>query len=290
MIRMLFGAALLLPAAAMAGGPSLTIGGACPGSIDVAALGLTASGSVAVLSGRGPGSDFVPGGPCGGAASSLSGLGLITTARADGSGRIAVSPTVSGGLCGTSVQFMDLETCALSNVAVIGGGGGGGFSDSFEVWDGSIWDSWPDQFDYADGSLLVTDGDAMMRTADQYSPTRITGSLNKDDGCSDHYVVLSTNPAETWSWGSDPDAVKFVWNCNTKYIYGSSTTDNVTCDTLSAYDIDISISGTTATFSDSICADIRIDDPVLASGPLWVYVGADCDGCTAEWYELNLDE
>ncbi|MFT4621716.1 MAG: hypothetical protein ACI8PZ_000368 [Myxococcota bacterium] len=281
-------ALLLAPATALAGGPMLTIDGACPGTIDVAAMGLTPGATIGVLSGRGPGGDIVPAGPCAGAPTNLAGLGLVTTVRADGAGMVNVSPSVGGPLCGTHVQFIDTATCAVSNVEVIGAGGGG-FYDAFDAFDAGIWESQPLGFDYVDGSLLVTDGDAVMRTADMYDVMNIAGALNKDDACSDHFVVLSDSPSFSWSWGSVPGAVKFVWNCNTKYIYGQVGSDSVACDTLGDYGINIDISGDSAVFSDSTCGDISIVDPLLSSGPLWVYVGADCDGCTAEWYELSVN-
>lgn len=114
-------ALFVLPATALAGGPSLSISGPCPGTIDVEASGLTPGGDVAVLSGRGAGSDVVPGGPCAGALSDLSGLGLITVVSADGRGDIAVSPSVGGPTCGKHIQFLDLASCALSNTQVVGG-------------------------------------------------------------------------------------------------------------------------------------------------------------------------
>jgi hypothetical protein len=167
---------------------------------------------------------------------------------------------------------------------------GGGFVDLFDGFEDEIWASMPSTMSYDGGSLLVTGDSARMRTSEMYSVSRIRGSLNKDEGCDDHFVMLSTNPSETWSWGSSSTAIKFVWNCSTKYIYASSGAVNTTCSDYRSYDIDIQIDGSTATFADDGCAELSIGDTLLASGdPLYVYIGADCDGCTAEWYDLEIN-
>ena len=148
----------------------------------------------------------------------------------------------------------------------------------------------PSTMSYEGGSLLATGDGARMRTTEMYTVSRIRGSLDKDEGCDDHFVMLSTNPSESWSWSSSPNTIKFVWNCSSKYIYSASTTDYTSCSDLREYTIDIQIEGSTATFTDDSCADVTVTDSFLASGePLYVYVGADCDGCTAEWYELEVN-
>ncbi|MFT5457510.1 MAG: hypothetical protein ACI9K2_004004 [Myxococcota bacterium] len=161
------------------------------------------------------------------------------------------------------------------------------FVDPFDFWRADLWASHPPGFDYVDGSLLVTGGDAVMRSIETYEIAQILGSLNKDASCSDHFVVLSTSPSFTWSWSSVPGAMKFVWNCDTKYIYAPVGSDSVSCSMVGDYDIEVEIVGDRATFRDSRCADLTMTDPIL-TGPLYVYVGADCDACTAEWYSLAV--
>ena len=74
---------------------------------------------------------------------------------------------------------------------------------------------------------------------------------------------------------------------HSKYIYGQSTSVSTSCADYADYDIEVSISGDDIVFSDSRCDDLRLSDSLVSSGPLYVYVGADCDGCTAEWYSLE---
>ena len=168
----------------------------------------------------------------------------------------------------------------------------GGFVDEFDMgFDASIWSSLPDGFEYdrVAGDLLVTGGDRSMRTVEMYSPTNISGTLVKDEGCDDHYVVLSTDPDFFWSWSSVPGSMKFVWNCSSKYIYGPSTSAFASCADNATYDISIDISGDTATFSTSpFCDDVVLADPLLTSGPMYMYIGADNDSGTAVWNRIEL--
>ena len=120
-MRTLLAAAVLLPATALAGTPMLDISGPCPGDVAVTASGFTPGGSVAVVTGDSAGSDRVPTGPCEGYATGLSGLSYLTSVRADGRGGVSLRPTVGRGLCGTNVQFIDVSTCSMSNVDVVGG-------------------------------------------------------------------------------------------------------------------------------------------------------------------------
>jgi hypothetical protein len=111
----------LLSTLALAGAPSLDIGGACPGLAEISASGFTPGGTVGVMTGRGVGGDPMIAGPCSGDSTSLSSLSFITTVRADALGNIAVRPELGDGVCGSYAQFLDASTCALSNVAYVGG-------------------------------------------------------------------------------------------------------------------------------------------------------------------------
>ncbi len=125
-------ASLLLLSTGAAQAQSLTVAGACPGPMDISASGLTPGGSVAVLTGRGAGSDVLPGGPCADAVTDLGGVGYATSIRADGAGNILARPAIGAGKCGASVQFLDLSTCSLTNRATFGGGEAEPFEN--ELW------------------------------------------------------------------------------------------------------------------------------------------------------------
>ena len=83
--------------------------------------------------------------------------------------------------------------------------------------------------------------------------------------------------------------MKFVWNCTSKYIYGQSSSAFTPCADDGVYDIDISIAGDTATFSTSpFCDDVVLADPLLSSGPMYLYIGADNDTGPAVWDRIEL--
>jgi len=44
------------------------------------------------------------------------------------------------------------------------------------------------------------------------------------------------------------------------------------------------------TFRDAagVCGDLSLPETIGTSGPLYVYVGADCDGCDAIWYSVEI--
>jgi hypothetical protein len=166
----------------------------------------------------------------------------------------------------------------------------GGFADEFDGFDASIWSDLPAGFTYDGRGNLVVEGDGrMMRTIDTYEPTSITGTLNKDESCDDHFVVLSTDPGLLWGWSSVPGAMKFVWNCSSKFIYGQTSSASAPCADSGVYDIDISIAGDRATFSTSpFCDDVVLADPLLSSGPMYMYIGADNDTGPATWDRIEL--
>jgi len=100
-------------------GPALTVGGTCPGTVDVRGSNLTPGASVAVLTGAGPGNDVIPAGPCAGLQSDLSGLAFRGLFSANGNGILSLSPTLGGGVCGAGVQLLDVASCTLTNVDLI---------------------------------------------------------------------------------------------------------------------------------------------------------------------------
>lgn len=108
-------AALLFPATALAGGPSLSISGACPGPMDIVTTGVMPGTNVVIVTGSGIGSAPLPGGPCAGMDSGLSGrLNWYGPLRADGGGVASVSPSIPGPVCSLYAVAVDTATCGVS--------------------------------------------------------------------------------------------------------------------------------------------------------------------------------
>ncbi len=98
--------------------PSLAKSGACPGAVGLTISGATANGSVAIL--HGPAGTFVqPTPPCQGLTLGVNPPTLGTVVSADGFGTAALNFNAPPGVCGRSVQAVDVTTCVATNVIVL---------------------------------------------------------------------------------------------------------------------------------------------------------------------------
>jgi hypothetical protein len=100
------------------GGLILSITGSCPGPMTVSVTGATAFGSIAIAYGN-TGSFTIPGGGCAGVNLAISSPTLAGFFNADGSGNLTLTPNVPSGLCGRTVQVVDMSSCTASNVDVL---------------------------------------------------------------------------------------------------------------------------------------------------------------------------
>lgn len=129
-------ALFLIPTAALAGGPAVTVDGLCPGPVDLEIMGVTPGSTVAILKGDGPGSDLIPGGPCAGIRSGLDGLAYVTSLRdSDGDGMIRLRPSLPAPACSQSIQVIDVEGCVVSTVTPLGRPSCGALAPSYPAVD-----------------------------------------------------------------------------------------------------------------------------------------------------------
>lgn len=97
---------------------SLTMFGSCPGTVSLAVDHASAGGKVAIACG-GAGTFIRSSPPCAGLVLGILPPALTAILRADASGRAVLHLSASGGLCGRSVQAVDLTTCATTRVVVL---------------------------------------------------------------------------------------------------------------------------------------------------------------------------
>ncbi len=97
-------------------GPSLTLGGLCPGPITIDISGITPGGHFMILHGLGPGTDVIPMGRCGGTVTGLAGVRKSPIFTADAFGNALFTPVFSDAACARSMQVMDPTTCTLSEI------------------------------------------------------------------------------------------------------------------------------------------------------------------------------
>ncbi len=102
------------------GGPSLQLGGQCPGILNIAWSGATSNRQMGIVYARNTGAFVVPGGPCAGTALGL-GTNQIQLVRtvSTGSGSGSVNGNAGPAACGGYLQLVvvDATPCTVSNTA-----------------------------------------------------------------------------------------------------------------------------------------------------------------------------
>jgi hypothetical protein len=101
-----------------AGGLTLSASGVCPGPVQISLSGATANGDVAFAYGP-AGSFVIPSGVCIGTSIDIGSPTLAGIFSADASGNYSIAPTLPAGLCGLTLQAVDMTTCAVSNAVVL---------------------------------------------------------------------------------------------------------------------------------------------------------------------------
>lgn len=102
-----------------ASGPFLTRSGFCPGNVSITVTGATPGGWVALVYGPNAGSFIKPGPPCQGLKLGIGAPALRRQVVADSSGRVGFVTGPSAAVCGTSLQVVDVTSCAPSNIVVL---------------------------------------------------------------------------------------------------------------------------------------------------------------------------
>ena len=105
----------------------------------------------------------------------------------------------------------------------------------------------------------------------------IQSQINKEYDCSDHFfVITSSSTFGTWSWTSESDRIKVVWNCDQLMVYypggelsGASAT--VGLHYLTIVYTSSSVSATT----DVDGVDLSTDGSFWSE--VWLWMGADDD-------------
>jgi len=97
--------------------PTISVGGACPGIVDILLTGATANGSTALITGTAGGNTVLAAGPCAGTAVPLGAAKVRSTANADALGERDIHPNLGAGACNSSAVWIDNTTCTMSPVA-----------------------------------------------------------------------------------------------------------------------------------------------------------------------------
>jgi hypothetical protein len=117
-----------------------------------------------------------------------------------------------------------------------------------------------------------------MRSKAKFSSCEIKYKIKKTDSCSDQFLVISSKRDYRWSWGRQSDSISFVWNCNSKCIYGPRESKCVSASKRTTYDVNLLIQDSKVTFKSSPGKEVSIGTKGMdiAAG-YYVYIGADQD-------------
>jgi len=97
--------------------PEMQFSGSCLGQLTLSVSGATPSGSLAIVQGTGEGETIVPSGSCSGLALELDNATLARRVFGEEDGTFSLSTQMGAGLCGVSMQVVDVVTCGTSGIA-----------------------------------------------------------------------------------------------------------------------------------------------------------------------------
>lgn len=105
-------------------------------------------------------------------------------------------------------------------------------------------------------------------------------SITKDSYCSDHLFKLTATGSTSHTWGTTSGSVTVIWNCDDFYIYGQTSSDDVSCATEQDYTVTVVVTEDTVTATavganGETCAASVSDS--IGGDDAYIVVGADCD-------------
>lgn len=100
------------------GGPNLSMTGSCPGTKTLTVTGANSGAQLAIAHGN-AGSFIIPNGPCAGTELGISSPILGGFFNADGAGNLSLTFSPGAGVCGRSVQVVDMSSCLVSQVVIL---------------------------------------------------------------------------------------------------------------------------------------------------------------------------
>ena len=105
----------------------------------------------------------------------------------------------------------------------------------------------------------------------------IESDINKEYDCSDHFfVITSTSSFGTWTWSSQNDRIKIVWNCKNLYIYHPTSSTSSSSESLGIHHLVITYTPTTIrVVTDTDSVDLSVAGTYWEE--VWLWIGADDD-------------
>lgn len=90
-------------------------------------------------------------------------------------------------------------------------------TDDFTYFNPNIWEFQCPGCVYSDGWLVVDGNDMLQRSLHPFlDMSSISATLEKDERCDDHALVISPRDHVTWTYSPAVDMMKFGWSCRKK--------------------------------------------------------------------------
>ena len=105
----------------------------------------------------------------------------------------------------------------------------------------------------------------------------IESDIDKEYSCSDHFFVISsTSTFGAWSWGSQDDRIKVVWNCDSLMIYHPISWESSHSSSTGLHHLVITYTPTSiAVVTDTDGANLSVEGTYWEE--VWLWIGADDD-------------
>lgn len=98
---------------------ALSITGSCPTSVTINVVGATPNGSIAIAYGFSTGTFTLPPGPCAGLVIDMNNPTLAGFFTADAAGSLSLTTPIPAGICGRTLQAVDLAACVATNTVIL---------------------------------------------------------------------------------------------------------------------------------------------------------------------------
>ena len=97
----------------------LSITGTCPTSVTISVVGATPNGSIALAYGGSTGTFTLPPGTCAGLVLDMNNPILAGFFTADAAGALNITTPIPAGICGSTLQAVDLTACVATNTVIL---------------------------------------------------------------------------------------------------------------------------------------------------------------------------
>jgi hypothetical protein len=123
-----------------------------------------------------------------------------------------------------------------------------------------------------------SEGQTTMRSRQSFQPQMgmtIQALIPKTQGCSNQFIMLSSDDYARFNWKSDPDSIKFAYKCSKKTVIVGDGISDVACKTQQTFKAKVQFKEGKVVFKDNGCEDIEVPWTPQEGKSYYLYIGAD---------------